>query len=142
MTILIACSLFQEIIPDWVADELLTLDAKIADNQINDMNEFFSFKPKHKTKLNVSRQIKKHEKKIVDALVVHRTHGKNFTTDDGLSEVAEALGLGRRLVEKVYNKNKAFLKAVPQASEQSTLYMIGELSTLLELAQFKRQQQD
>ena len=142
MTALIACSLWQKVIPDWVADELLTLDSKIADCQIKDMNEFFSFKAEHGSKLVASRTIAKHEQNVVNALFHHRTTGGNFTIGDGIVEVAENLGLPRRTVEEIYNKNKVWLKKVPLKNEQNSGYMLGVLPSLLELAQHIRQNRE
>lgn len=142
MTILIACSLYQEPIPDWVADELLTIDEKISDNQIYDMNEFFNFKPKHQATLGHERCISKIEQKALDALFHHRLDGGNFTANDGLESVATFLGIGRRVVEEVYKKNKDHLKSLPKNREEGTLQMGGALSSLLEMAQFKRTQHD
>lgn len=142
MTALIACSLWQEVIPDWVADELLTLDSKIANCQIKDMNEFFSFKPEHVGKLGAFSKLTQHEKEVVNALFHHRTTGGNFTTGDGIAEVAENLGLSVRTVNGIYNKNKDWLKTVPLKDEQASGYMLGELPSLLEFAQHVRQSKD
>ncbi len=142
MTALIACSLWQKVIPDWVADELLTLDSKIADCQIKDMNEFFSFKSEHLGKLGVYRKIAKNEKNVVNALFNHRANGGNFTIEDGIEKVAGILGLPRRAVEVIYSKNKVWLKKVPLKKEQNSGYMLGEIPSLLELAQRIRQSRE
>jgi hypothetical protein len=142
MTALIACSLWQKVIPDWVADELLTLDSKIADCQIKDMNEFFSFKSEHGGKLGAYRKIAQNEQNVVNALFHHRANGGNFTTDDGIEEVAQKLGLSRRTVQEIYNKNKVWLKKMPLKNKQNSGYMLGDFSSLLELAQRIRQSQE
>ncbi len=46
MKALIVCSLYQEHIPDWVADELLVLDGKLASDLSSDMNTFLGLNVK------------------------------------------------------------------------------------------------
>lgn len=142
MTALIACSLYQEVIPDWVADELLTLDAKIADKQLHDMNEFFNFEPIHKPKLRMSRNIKKHEEKVVNALFNHRRNGGNFIAEFGLRPIAKELGLSPRLVTNIYNKHKSWIKRLSKNKRLKQGYSINGKLTLLELAKFKRAERD
>ncbi len=141
MSALITCSLYQQQIPDWVADELLTLDEKLSSNQITDMNEFFNFEPTHKAKQGVENNIIKNEKKVLSALFNHRIDGGNLTAGDGLEEVAESSDVSRRLVVGVYKKNKDFIKSLPKnREEKNTGYVHSELPSLLECAKFRRNQ--
>ena len=143
MDALITCSVFQEPIPDWAADEILTLEEKIADNQIQDMNEFFNFKPQHKANFGLDKNVRKNEEKILGALFNHRLEGGNFTAADGLEEVAESLGVSRRVVIEVYNKNKKFFEKLPKNKDVNIGYMKSSpKGLLLELAQIKRTERD
>ena len=119
MTALLACSVYQELIPDWVADELLTLDVKIANNQIHDVNELFNFTPKHKGTLDKEHLARKMKDKILNELINHRLNGGNFTENDGLLEVSETLGVGRRIVSEVYKVNKQYCKGLPHSKEKN-----------------------
>lgn len=139
MSTLITCSLYQETIPDWVADELLTLDEKISSNKISDMNEFFNFKSTGKAKQGLENNILKNEKKVLSALFNHRIDGGNLTEGDGLEEVVESSGVSRRHVIGVYKKNKDFIKSLPKnREEKNTGYVHSELPSLLECAKFRR----
>jgi len=123
MSALITCSLYQQIIPDWVADELLTLDEKISSNKISDMNEFFNFESTHKATQGLENNILKNEKKVLSALFNHRIDGGNLTAADGLEEVAESSDVSRRLVVGVYKKTKILLNHSLRIEKKKILVM-------------------
>jgi hypothetical protein len=75
MTALIFCSLQQKEIPDLVADELLTLDDKLAAGKLSGVDEFFNYKPTHKAKLGMNKRINQSESKVCGALFNHRING-------------------------------------------------------------------
>lgn len=126
MEMLIACAVFQKIIPDWVADELIGLDEKIASSEIQDINEFFAFKPEHQSTLKSNLRVLKHENIVLGALFRHRIDGGNFTVDDGLESIANETGVPRRIVQAIYKKHCDFLKRSPLKTEQNSGYMYAQ----------------
>ncbi len=115
---LVVCAEYQAVIPDWVTDELLSLDSKINSGKVTDYNEFFGF---NKVKVPTQRHeylIRKHEKEVYGALLKARLDGKAI--DGNLYEaIAEETGVSRRLVEAIYKKYKASLKGLPRSNPEN-----------------------
>ena len=138
MTALMACSLYQWIIPDWVSDELLTLDGKLAIFELTDMNEFFGFKAKHASTISKEKRIKKYERVVLDALFNHRLDNGDFTTEVGLKAVADQTDVPRRIVEEVYKRNKEWLLKLPKNRNENVSFVKATGPALLELARHIR----
>lgn len=138
MYMLISCSLFTKVIPEWVADELLTLDGQIDSLKIKDLNEFFGFKSEHASRVRKEWQLYKDEELVIRELIKHRRNGGNFTVDDGLDSVAKEIGISRRRVEAVYRKHSDSLKKVPLNPEENFGYLFARFPSLKELAKHTR----
>jgi len=118
---LVVCAEYQAVIPDWVTDELLSLDSKINSGKVTDYNEFFGF---NKVKVPTQRHeylIGKHEKKVYGALFEARLNNKGFGVDL-FDEIAAETGVSRRIVEAIYKKNKASLQGLPRSKPENTIY--------------------
>ena len=115
------CAKYQAIIPEWVTDELLTIEDKVNSGATKDLNEFFGFKPENKAKQAKKYKIKKAIPEVYGALFDHRLSGGNFTTDDGLASVSEKTLEPRRIVEGVYNQHKESLKDLPAKKIDSSI---------------------
>lgn len=114
MGVLILCARFQAVIPDWAADELLSLEERLDSGELEDLNNFFGFTPLHKGTIRKNNRICEAEADIYAALVKHRLDGGNFSIADGLDKIADELGISRRDVEAVYKKYQSALKRVPK----------------------------
>ncbi|NOQ15366.1 MAG: hypothetical protein GQ583_12930 [Methyloprofundus sp.] len=142
MEALLSCSLYNVTIPDWVADELLTLDKQLDEGQFKDLNEFFNFgKPEHKTTLEQKLNLKVKNKRVVNALFDQKINGSDLSRVERRNIAAE-LGVSQSMVEIIYKENMGWLDNLPRKAEVNSGYMIGELPSLLELAKFRREQQD
>lgn len=142
MTVLIACSIYQETIPDWVADELLALDINIANGRYKDMNEFFNFgKPLNQITMEFLSNVKAKDRRVVSALFHHKTSGGNFRRVD-LRGIADDLGISHKVVATIYANNQDWIDGLSKKTEANSGYIKGELTSLLELAKFKREQRD
>jgi hypothetical protein len=131
---LLVCATYQAIIPDWVTDELLSLEDKINSGEKKDLNDFFGIKfDKHKAINAKEYNVKKDSRKVYPELFNHRLLGGNFTTGDGLEEVAEKTNVPRRIVEEIYRQNKEKLKALPTKVESNTIYGYGDGDIPLDL---------
>lgn len=112
---------------------------KLSNGSVADLNEFLNFKAEHKSKLDVSKNMEKHEKKVVSALFSHRLKGGSFEDTCGIRYVAEKLGLSSRLVNRIYKENKDWIKPLKNKEQNKVIgYGSGQLPTLLEFAKIKR----
>lgn len=139
MEALICCALFQEVMPDWLARELLTLDEKLDRRQMKDINEFFNFEKKNIATHGKNKRIEQYEGKVLPELINHRLDGGNFSVACGLQGVADNTKVPRRTVEGVYAKNKDMLSKLPKNREKGAVqgYMNAKVGgSLLELFEY------
>jgi len=138
MSMLMACALYQEVIPAWVADELLTIDKQIANVQFRDMNDFFNFgKPLNIRTLEFLGDVKTKNNRVLEVFFRHKVDGSELQRHE-LREIAKELGVSQKVVTTIYNDNREWLDQLPTKIKKNSGYMQGELPSLLELAIHKR----
>jgi len=141
MTALIACSFFSEVIPDWVADELLTLDESLSCNQVKDLNEFFNLNILSPSKRSIQRNIEKNEIKTLNILINHRLAGGGLNDDIDLRPIAKKLGITQRALQKIVKKHNIKNYKKNQGSKKHQI--IGEAKfSLLSIAKSFRAKHD
>lgn len=142
MTVLIVSSFYEKPIPDWAADELLTLDTQIANGQFRDLNEFFNFgKPGHKTTLKRLSNIKTKNIEVVRYLYYHKVNGGDFSRNE-LRDIAAELGVSQEEMETIFNDNKCLLEETPRKGQANTVFFQSVFLSLLELVKFKRSERE
>ena len=146
MGAIIICSVFQKTIPDWVADELLSMDGKLDNGSMSDLNEFFGFRKIVNAKVKFDKEVERANDKVYKALFFHRMAGGNFTARDGLAKVHEETGIRQRVVDDVYKKNHEKLNALPKKPDPNSNHIFGvmgaEVNILQEIAKMKRAERD
>lgn len=99
------CARFQAVMPEWVADEIIEADKRFDDGSLRDFGEVFGvIGAGYRARVKAHR-IREIEGRVIAALHSHRVAGGNFNIADGLEAVAERVGVTRREVEAIYQRN-------------------------------------
>jgi len=128
------CAQYQAVMPDWVVNELIKFQSEhVQNNKFGrvdpDFNAFFGSPLKNMSQRaqNNSQKLKRlsrNERRVLDRLVNLRTDGESFNIEDGITSVAEDLGLPRREVETIYKSHKELLKKLKKGPYVSNIYLM------------------
>ena len=126
---LVFCARYQIVIPEWAANALLNMREGVTDGEEADLNSAFGWDELPREKRNRATRVhdallRKNKKRVIEAIFHHRLEGGSLNTDVGLGEVAEELGLGRRVVEDIYKEAGRFAKEIPRKRGDKNTYGI------------------
>ena len=117
---LVSCSRYQTVPPNWVADEMLGVQKAIETGERVDFNRLFGWKPdRANTRRNLHLR-KELESKVVAVLLERRLNGASFDRgpdDSVFAEVGKKVGVPRRTVIDIYNRNGWLRKIKPGRQE-------------------------
>ena len=99
-------ALYQKQMPEWLVNEILTIDTQIENGKYDDLNDFFGFKAGIKSAPKPTMDARKYEKKILEALFQHVTDNGKFNAETELRPLAKKLGVSQEALMKVYFPNK------------------------------------
>jgi hypothetical protein len=123
------CARYQAVMPDWLADRLLTLEKDIERGQHINLNKCFGHRPDSAKSRRKELQQKERESVVTAALLRHRIAGASFDRggeDSVFDVVGREIGISRRIVVKVYQAHP-WLKDVKQGNPEGHNFGFGNI---------------
>lgn len=117
--LIVLCSRYQAVIPDWATDELIKLECELKSGEIKDFNSAFGKLIDVRARKLFAR-LDNRELQIAAAMIkARKRHDEqsSYSSEYMFDQVAEELGVGRRDVQKIYNANKTFFEKVQIGDE-------------------------
>lgn len=122
---LFVCAHLQAVIPDWAVDAMASLDRDLAAGDIRDLNEAFGWKAPTPGKRKKERRKELMTENVLGAVARYRGAGGTLSAEEAFDPVADQLGLGRRLVERIYKESGTWIRDLPRRAGNYAFSLTG-----------------
>lgn len=139
LNVIYLCAKYQAVIPDWAADEFLSIKQALRRGEFVGPNEAFGWTTTDVKRANTRRRVARLatiEAGVVAALMHHRVAGGDLSAGGdevagrGLDEVAKSLGVARSDVIAIYKKHRDAIRGISKGdSSQGHAVAIMEWPT-------------
>ncbi|MFT3759323.1 hypothetical protein [Thauera sp.] len=122
---LVWCAWFQAVMPDWIADALITGEAQLERGEVGQIGDLFGKIQRGRPARKIDASLSKNEGTILQMLGLYRSRGGVFNDDEYVSTVQQiaaehGFSYGPREIRRVYSRHKDHLLSLEQQGANGT----------------------
>lgn len=122
---LVWCAWFQAVMPDWIAEALITGETQLQRGEIGQIGDLFGKIKKGRPARKIDASLSKNEGTILQMLGLYRRRGGAFNDDEYTSTVRQmaaehGFSYGTREIRRVYSRHKGHLLSLERQGANGT----------------------